>query len=314
MDQTFLIEFGIVLAIAAALGVLARIFRQPLILAYLIAGIIIGPFVFGLVKDSDLISNFASIGIIFLLFLVGLELNPSKLVEIGRPALIAGLAQIIFSGLIYYLVAYIFGLSGTGAFYLAIAFTFSSTAIIVTLLSNRRDLDSLHGKMLVGILLIQDILAILILTIASGMKSGNIDVGTYQLGFQIILRALVLFALTYLIAKYILPPVFHRIARSSELLFLSSLAWCFILSITALGLGFSAEIGAFLAGISLAPLPFSTHVAAKTRPLRDFFLMIFFIYLGTTLIFTNIASQLTGAIVFSLLILIINPIIVMIAM
>jgi Kef-type K+ transport system membrane component KefB len=314
VDQTFLIEFGVILAVATVLGVLARVFRQPLILAYLIAGIVIGPFVFGLVKDSDTISSFASIGIIFLLFLVGLELNPRKLLEVGRSALVAGLAQIIFSGLIYFLVANVFGLSGLGAFYLAIAFTFSSTAIIVTLLSNRRDLDSLHGKMLIGILLIQDILAILILTFASGLKSGSVDMGAYQLGFQIVLRALVLFALIYLVSRYVLPPIFHRIARSSELLFLSSLAWCFVLSIIAIALGFSAEIGAFLAGISLAPLPFSTHVAAKTRPLRDFFLMIFFVYLGTTLIFTNMISQIVPAIVFSLLILIVNPIIVMIAM
>lgn len=314
MDQTFLIEFGLVLSIAAALGIVARFFKQPLILAYLIAGVIIGPFVFGILKNESLIENFASIGIIFLLFLIGLELNPRKLLEVGKSALVIGVAQIALSGIVYFIVARMFGLSSPGALYLAAAFTFSSTAIIVTLLSNRQDLDSLHGKILVGILLIQDFVAIILLTISSGFNSNSQIFFSSQLIFQIAIRGIVLFALTYLIAQYILPPVFHRIARNTELLFLSSLAWCFLLSIIALALGFSAEIGAFLAGISLAPLPFSTHVAAKTRPLRDFFIMLFFVYLGTTLIFTNILSQITPAIVFSLLILIINPVVVMLTM
>lgn len=296
--------------VAAALGVVARYLRQPLLLAYLVAGILIGPFAFGLIKDTQIIENFAEIGIVFLLFLIGLELNPRKLIEIGNTALLAAFFQIIFSGAFYFLAAKLFGLPSISAMYLAVALTFSSTAIIVTLLSNRNDLDSLHGKILVGILLIQDFVAIFLLTVMSGLNSGGGGSILYELGGKIIIRAVIIFALTYLVSKYILPGIFRRIARSQELLFLSSLAWCFFLAVVALTLGFSAEIGAFLAGVSLASLPYSTHIAAKTRPLRDFFLMIFFIYLGTNLVFADLAKSIYPAIVFSLLILIINPAVV----
>jgi len=314
MDQAFLIEFGLVLIVAAGIGVVTRIFKQPLILAYLVAGILIGPFVFNVVKNDELIQNFASIGIIFLLFLIGLELNPRKLLEVGKSAFIIGIAQIVLSGLLYFFVANIFGLSGLGAIYLAAAFTFSSTAIIVTLLSNRQDLDSLHGKILIGVLLIQDFVAIAILTVSSGFQSTSEGLLLSSTVFAIVVKAIVLFALIWLVAKYILPPIFHQIARNTELLFLSSLAWCFLIAIVAQTLGFSAEIGAFLAGISLAPLPFSVHVASKTKPLRDFFLMIFFIYLGTSLVFTGVSTQIVPAIVFAALILFVNPVIIMLTM
>jgi len=310
LNQTFLFEFGTILVVAAALGVVARYFRQPLILAYLVAGILIGPFAFGLIKDNKIIENFAEIGIVFLLFLVGLELNPCKLIEIGNTALLAAFFQIIFSGAFYFLAAKLFGFPSISAVYLAVALTFSSTAIIVTLLSNRNDLDSLHGKILVGILLIQDFVAIFLLTVMSGLNSGDGGSIFYELGVKIIIRAIIIFALTYLVSKYVLPPIFRRIARSQELLFLSSLAWCFFLAVVALSLGFSSEIGAFLAGVSLATLPYSTHIAAKTRPLRDFFLMIFFIYLGTNLIFADLVKSIYPAIVFALLILVVNPAVV----
>ena len=307
-----MIEFGIILVVAAGLGIITRLLKQPLILAYLIAGVLIGPFAFGIVQNTSIIEGFASIGIIFLLFLIGLELNPRRLLEIGGSALTIALVQIVVSGLLYFLVANIFSITGLGALYLAAALTFSSTAIIITLLSNRNDLDSLHGKIIVGILLVQDFVAIILLSVFSGLNNSSLlNLAAYQVSFQVILKAVVLFALTYLVAEYVLPLAFHRIARSQELLFLSSLAWCFLLAMAALALGFSAEIGAFLAGISLAPLPYSPHIAAKTKPLRDFFIMIFFIYLGSNLIFSSIDLVILPAIIFSGLILLVNPIIVM---
>jgi len=310
MNQTFLVEFGIVLVVATFFGVIARLLKQPLILAYLVAGVIIGPFALGLVKDYSVIETFSSIGIIFLLFLIGLELNPRKLLEVGGSALTVGIGQILFSGLLYYLVATTFGYKGIGGAYFALALTFSSTAIIVTLLSNKNDLDSLYGKILVGVLLIQDFVAVILLTVASGIHSVGVENMLYKLTLGILVKAVLLFLLTYLVSRYLLPPIMHRIARSQELLFLSSLAWCFFLAVSAVSLGFSAEIGAFLAGVSLAPLPFSPHIAVKTKPLRDFFITIFFIYLGTTLVFTDIVKVISPAIVFALLVMIFNPIIV----
>jgi Kef-type K+ transport system membrane component KefB len=314
MDQTFLIEFGVILIVAAGLGILAKLLKQPLVLAYLVAGVLIGPFAFGLVKNTSVIESFASIGTVFLLFLIGLELNPRKLLEFGGSALTVAGAQILVAGVVYYFVAGAFGIHGAGAFYLAAALTFSSTAIIVTLLSARNDLDSLHGKVLVGVLLIQDFVAIILLSMFSGLHSSIENLGGSQVVLQIGGRAILLFAIAYLVGQYIMPLAFHRIARNQEVLFISSLAWCFLLAIAALVLGFSAEIGAFLAGISLAQLPYSSHIASRTRPLRDFFIMIFFIYLGTRLIFTDIVKVIYPAITFSALILVVNPLIVMSAM
>jgi len=309
MDQAFLVEFGVILVVAAVLGVLARFFKQPLILAYLVAGILIGPFAMGLVKSGQVIEIFAQIGIIFLLFFIGLELNPKKLLEIGNTALVAAFFQILFSGIFYFLAAIVFHFNAVASIYLAIALTFSSTAIIVTLLSNKNELDSLHGKLLVGILLVQDFVAIFLLTIISGINSAQ-DVSLLTLSYQVVVKAILLFVTTFLISKYVFPPIFAKIAKSHELLFISSLAWCFLLVIVSISLGFSAEIGAFIAGVSIASLPYAIHVASKTKPLRDFFIMIFFIYLGTTLVFSDFSKTIIPAIVLSILILLINPVVV----
>ncbi len=314
MNESFIIEFGIILIIASILGVIAKIFKQPLILAYLVAGILIGPFAFGVVQNPQIIETFATIGIVFLLFLIGLELNPKKLLEVGSSAAVVGLGQIALSGIIYWIIASAFGFSGIGAVYLALGLSFCSTAIIITLLSNRGELDSLHGKMIVGVLLVQDFVAILALTLIGSSQTDAGQVSAIILVAKTLIKAITLFIFSGLVSKYILPHIFARIAKSHELLFISSLAWCFILVIIASSLGFSPEIGAFLAGVTIAPLPYAAHIGAKTSPLRDFFIMIFFIYLGTNLVFENIGKMILPTIVFSLLILIINPLVVMLIM
>lgn len=310
MEQTFVVEFGAILAIAAVLGVAARLLKQPLVLAYLVAGIIIGPVAFGLIDNPQIIETFAEIGIVFLLFFVGLELNPKRLLEIGNTALVATFMQIAVCGILYFAIAQIFGYSSIISIYLAIAFTFSSTAIIVTLLSNRKDLDSVHGKIVIGILLVQDFVALFLLTIMSAMHSSSSEISAFQFSYQTVFRAAILFGLIWLISRYILPPLFNRIARSHELLFISSLAWCFVLAVASLSLGFSAEIGAFLAGITIATLPYSIHIASKTKPLRDFFIMIFFIYMGTNLVFSDATAVVGQALALALVILLVNPIVV----
>lgn len=239
MNESFIIEFGIILIIASILGVIAKIFKQPLILAYLVAGILIGPFAFGVVKNPQIIETFATIGIVFLLFLIGLELNPKKLLEVGSSAAVVGLGQIALSGIIYWIVASAFGFSGIGAVYLALGLSFCSTAIIITLLSNRGELDSLHGKMIVGILLVQDFVAILALTLIGSSQTDAGQISAIILVAKTLVKAITLFVFSGLVSKYILPHVFARIAKSHELLFISSLAWCFILVIIASSLGFS---------------------------------------------------------------------------
>lgn len=311
MDYTFLVEFGIILIIATGLGIVAKLLKQPLILAYLVAGILIGPLVLGLVQDQDLIKNFSTFGIVLLLFLVGLELNPRRLLEIGKPAAIIGVSQVLLSGTIYYLIGKYSDLAPQSIMYIAIALTFSSTAIIITLLSNKKDLDHYYGRILVGILLVQDFIALILLTFLAGMGREVIETAPI---LQICVKIVILFALTWLCGKYILPPVFKAISRSYEILFLAGIAWCFLLAIVAHSLGFSMEVGAFLAGISLAPLPYNQQLISKAKPLRDFFLMIFFINLGTNLAFDQIGSIIGVSSLFILAVLIINPIIVIIIM
>ena len=313
MEQTFIVEFGIILAIAAILGIIARLFKQPLILAYLLAGIIIGPIAFGLIENPQIIKTFAEIGIVFLLFLVGIELNPKKLLEVGNTALVAAFCQIIISGIFYYIIAQGFGYTSSVAIYLSAAFAFSSTAIIITLLSSRKDLDSVHGKIIVGILLIQDFVALLLMTIMSAISSSQADLSIFDFIYKTAFKAIILFGLVYLINRFLLPRIFNKIARSHELLFLSSLAWCFVLALSSLSLGFSAEIGAFLAGITIATLPYSYHIAAKTKPLRDFFIMIFFVYMGSNLIFDDIITTFPQALIFALIILVVNPFVISLA-
>jgi len=263
LEYSFLFEFGLILVIATLLGIIAKILKQPLILAYLIAGILIGPFVLGLVKNMDVIRSFSTIGIVLLLFLVGLELNPRRLLEIGIPAIIIGLAQVTISGLIYYLIGIKSGFSSVSMIYIAIALTFSSTAIIVTILSNKKDLENFHGKILVGILLVQDFIAVVMLTILSGLKIENATTLLHSPLLTIIFKAIILFTFVFLVAKYIIPTLFSIISRSYELLFITSIAWCFLLAIISQSLGFSAEIGAFLAGIALAPLPYNNQLISK---------------------------------------------------
>ncbi len=313
MEQTFLVEFGLILTVATILGIMAKLLKQPLILAYLLTGVIVGPFALGLIKNIEIVEGLASIGIVFLLFFIGLELNPRRLIELGKSALTIALVQILILGSIYYFACLGLGLSGMGAIYLALALTFSSTAIIVTLLSNKKDLESLHGKILVGILLVQDFVAVAMLAIFPGIGE-NGGIGFSSATTQIIIKALILFALVFLVGKFILPPIFAKIAKSQELLFISSIAWCFILVVLSFGLGFGSEIGAFLAGISLAPLPFSAQISTKTKPLRDFFHTMFFVYLGSTLVFADVEKIAVPSLLFSLIILILNPIIIIITM
>lgn len=307
MDYTFLVEFGVILIVATALGVVAKLLKQPLILAYLVAGILIGPLVLGLVKNQDIIKNFSTFGIILLLFLVGLELNPRRLLEIGKPAAIIGILQALVSGTIYYFIGRLTNLPTQSILYFSVALTFSSTAIIITLLSSKKDLDHFYGRIVVGILLVQDFLALIFLTFLAGMGREVLETAPI---LQICTKILVLFALTWLCGKYILPPIFKAVSRSYEILFLAGIAWCFLLAIVAHSLGFSMEVGAFLAGISLAPLPYNQQLISKAKPLRDFFLMIFFINLGTNLAFDQIGSIFGTSIIFALAVLIINPIIV----
>lgn len=307
-----LFELAVVIFIAAGLGIAAKLFKQPIILAYVAAGIVVGYFSFFNLADKEVFRIFSDLGIMFLLFLVGLEINYASLRLVGRASAIVGLAQIIFTFAIGYLIALFFNFNYLHSAYISIALTFSSTIIVVKLLSEKKDLNSLYGKISIGVLLMQDLAAILLLIFLAGVENSGFAISSNIL--LTILKTAVLFVLTVYLGRKILPLLFDKIAHSSELLFITSLAWVFLMATLVGKIGFSIEIGGFLAGLALANSSENFQIAARIRSLRDFFILIFFVILGSSLMFSDFSGLLLPIIAFSLFVLIGNPLIVMIIM
>lgn len=307
-------QIGAILGLAAAGGALALLLRQPLIVAFIAVGILLGPSGVGVVVHSGEIELFARLGIALLLFVVGLKLDVHIIRTVGPVALLTGLGQVIFTSVVGYLIALSFGMAHVTSIYVAVALTFSSTIIIVKLLSDKREVDSLHGRIAVGFLIVQDIVVVLVMI---GLTATGQAVDGTSLGKEALLiltkGALMLLAVVLLI-RYVLPGLLHRLARSPELLMLFAIAWAIIGATIGDALGFSKEVGAFLAGVSIASTPYRELVAARLVSLRDFLLLFFFIELGANLDMGTIGAQTGAAIVFSLFVLIGNPLIVMIIM
>jgi Kef-type K+ transport system membrane component KefB len=264
------------------LGLLAHFSRQPLILAYLIAGFCIGPFGAGWVKSQESISVISELGLIFMLFMIGLEIDLKKIVRAGKVILFAAGGQLIGGCLLGGLFFVGIGLSlGGGRFdavYLSVACALSSTVIIVKVLYEKRELDTLPGRITLGVLVLQDIFAILFLAVQPSLA--NLQAGVILLSIG---RVAVLVTAALLVSRYVLPRVFHQIARRPELVLLGALAWCFLVAETAEQLSLSREMGALIAGVSLSTFPYALDVTAKVTTLRDFFITLFFVALGMTI-------------------------------
>ncbi len=276
MDSIFF-QIGLVIIVAAGLGIVAKLFKQPLLLAYIAAGIVLGSGGLQVITDVHVSQEMATIGIVFLLFLVGLELDIDKVKELGRVILVTGLVQMGLIAAGGYAVARLLGYPEALSWYLGLAAAFSSTAVVLKRLADRRELSSLQGRLSVGILILQDIVAIIALMVISGLSHGN---GGSDMLYGFLLKGALLLGGTWLISRYVLNRVFYHIAKSTELLFLTSIAWAFLYAFIAESLGFTAEIGAFMAGLSLASLPYALEIIGRVKPLKDFFLVIFFVVLG----------------------------------
>jgi len=264
------------------LGLLAHFSRQPLILAYLIAGFCIGPFGAGWVKSQESISVISELGLIFMLFMIGLEIDLKKIVRAGKVILFAAGGQLLGGCLLGVLFFVGIGLSlGGGHFdavYLCVACALSSTVIIVKVLYEKRELDTLPGRITLGVLVLQDIFAILFLAVQPSLANLQVSVILLSIG-----RVAVLVAAALLVSRYVLPRLFHQIARRPELILLGALAWCFLVAETAERLSLSREMGALIAGVSLSTFPYALDVTAKVTTLRDFFITLFFVALGMTI-------------------------------
>lgn len=307
MNPAFL-ELSTVLVLAAGLGIIAKIFKQPLVVAYILAGVVIASLGYFKSYDREFFEALANIGIAFLLFLVGIDLKISDIKYVGKAALWTGFGQIAFIGVAGFFIVTGLGFALIPAIYIAFALTFSSTVIIVKLLSEKNDLQTLYGKIAVGFLLVQDFVAILALIVLSGLQPDH------PLNFITLLfvfaKAAVLIGVTYVAARYALKYVFNLASSSPELLFVTALAWAFLLSTIAAFLGFSLAIGAFLAGIAVTTSPYRVQISGRVRPLRDFFVIMFFIFLGATMGLGSTAVSVWQVILLSLFILIGKPLII----
>ncbi|HUF69899.1 MAG TPA: cation:proton antiporter [Longimicrobiales bacterium] len=280
-DFPILRDFGFILTAAAAVGLLARFARVPHIVAYIVAGLLLGP-VTGLVHETESLELVAEVGIALLLFLVGLELSLAKIRDVGKVALLAGGAQIFVTALLGYGLSVALGFEALEASLLALALTFSSTVVVVKLLERRGELNTMHGRIAVGILLVQDLAVAVSLTLLAGMGAReSIDVATIGRGLlQASAGMAALVVVAWLGVRFVLPTLFTWIRGSLEALFVWSLTWCFGFIVAAHALGLSVEIGAFVAGIGLAQLPYNHELVRRVNPLVNFFLAVFFVTLG----------------------------------
>lgn len=311
MTESTFTTLAALLGVAALGGVLATALRQPLIVAFIAVGVLAGPSFLNLSAGLDL-ELFAHLGIAVLLFVVGLKLDLHIVRTMGPVALLTGLGQVVFTSVFGFLLALALGLAPIAALYVAVALTFSSTIIIVKLLSDKRELETLHGRVAVGFLIVQDIVVVLamIALTAAGQAQGGL--GAEFLG--VLLRGVALLGALGLLMRFVLPPLTAFLARSTELLMLFAIAWAVAGAAAGEWLGFSQEVGAFLAGVSLAGTPYRELIGARLVSLRDFLLLFFFVSLGAGLSLGDLGGQLWPALLLSLFVLVGNPLIVMVLM
>ena len=303
-QTSFLIEIGIIIIIATLLALALKILKQPLIPSYIITGIILGPLVLGLIKDIETIRAISELGIAFLLFLVGMEINLKKLKSAGLTSSIGATIQVALVYLITYTISLKLGFSNFESMIIGFALSFSSTMIVIQLLSETEEIDTLHGRISLGWLLIQDVLVIIIISLLSNLESFSVITISYSL-----LKGLILIWIAFLSSKFFLPKLFRFAAKSSELLFLTSITVLFLFAIMATLLDISLAIGAFLAGLTLANLPYKIDIIGNVKPLKNFFTTIFFVFLGMQLIIID-STLIWLTLILLAITLIIKPIII----
>ncbi|MFZ4597058.1 MAG: cation:proton antiporter [Terrimicrobiaceae bacterium] len=275
-------DIAICIIAAWLLGVVAKVLKQPVILAYLIAGFALGPSGFGMVHEQESIHTISELGLIFLLFMIGLEIDLKKIISAGRPILVTAASQILGGCLLGVLFFWLIGFPLAGGkfdvLYLGVAAALSSTVIIVKVLYDKRELDTLPGRITLGLLVLQDLFVILFLAIQPTLDRLELGALALSAGKVVLLVASALAG-----SRFVLPSVFRSVARLPELVLVGAIAWCFLVGIFAAWLGLSREMGALIAGVSLSTFPYALDVTAKVTSLRDFFVILFFVALGMTI-------------------------------
>lgn len=300
-------ELSIIIGVAFVVSIIMTMLRQPLIIGHIITGLIVGPIIAGSVSPETF-KLFSEIGIAILLFTVGLNLSPKTIKEFGAVSLVTGVGQVVFTSLLGYFLIRALGFESITAVYMAIALAFSSTIIILKLISDKGDMETLYGKISVGFLLVQDFIAILIMFAIPILSASDATIATVGIGT---LKGVLLSVAVLWVGFRVFPKINGFLSRTSEMLFLFATVWGMGIASLFTLTGFSIEIGALIAGISLSMLPSRHEIHSRMSPLRDFFIVIFFILLGTHMTFGDIQALLPKALILSALVLIGNPLILM---
>ena len=307
-------ELSIILCITVLLSYLLRLLRQPLVVGYIMSGILIGPHALDMFHASEEIEVFSKIGIAILLFIVGMSLSPTAVKETGKISIVIGTFQVLLTTGLGFLVMKGLGYDVQSSLIAAIALTFSSTIIILKLLSDKGDLHKLYGKMSIGILLVQDLAATLALIAVTALGASAAAGGLGVLFVSLFLKGLGVIIVLYGIGRFILPRVLASVATSQELLFVFAIAWGLGMASLFESIGFSIEIGALVAGITLSVSNFAYEISSRLRPLRDFFIVIFFIVLGAEMQLDGLSTLIFPAVILSLFVFIVKPLIVLVSM
>lgn len=302
-------QLSFTIGIAAVVALIMRLIRQPLILGYIIAGLIVGPSFLGIIsqENQEMFDTFSSIGIALLLFIIGLGMNVSELKKQGKSVLITAFTALITIGSLGFTVASLLGYLNTEAMIIGISLFFSSTIIIVKILSDKKEQNRLHGQLAIGIILFDDLVATIALLVIAAAKNGGLEID--QFGF-LALKGLALGAFLIIANLHLLGKVTRFMASSQELLFLFALSWGFGIGTLFEFAGFSLEVGALFAGVALGTVPYSQEITARLKPLRDFFVVVFFITLGESLDIPALGDAVIPALILAAVVMVAKPVVI----
>jgi len=310
-EATVFYEIAALLIMASAIGLLGIWLRQPMIVSFIIVGMLAGPAGFDIVQSTDYLELLSELGVTLLLFLVGLKLDLNLVRTLGVVAMNTGVGQIVFTSVIGFLICLGLGMSPIASLYVAVALTFSSTIIIVKLLSDKRELDALHGRIALGFLIVQDLAVVLAMAVMSALTaSAAEETGLFDAALALAVGAVPLILL-WLVVSRVAHPILSRMAKAPELLIVFALGLAAAFAALGEYLGFSKELGGLIAGVALASTPFREAIGSRLTSLRDFLLVFFFISLGSHLDLRVVGDAVGPAVLLSLFVLIGNPLIVM---
>ncbi|HEX8390590.1 MAG TPA: cation:proton antiporter [Candidatus Saccharimonadales bacterium] len=308
-ESSIFTQLSVVIVLVGVVSIIMRLLRQPLIIGYILTGIVVGPSVLGMVQDHNVFEAYSEIGITLLLFIIGLGLNVGVVKSLGKVSLTTASAILTLVGGSGVAAGVLLGFSSIEAIIIGLSLFFSSTIIILKVLSDKRELNRLHGQIAMGVILVDDLVATLaLLFVAAAGSAGSFSIDDV---LQLLLGGIGLAVMLALAAIKLLPALTRWLAGSQELLFVFTIAWGFGVAALFDLVGFSHEVGALFAGVSLAGLPYATEMATRLKPLRDFFIVLFFVALGENLSLESLQNSLWPALVLSLIVITLKPLFVM---